>query len=69
MVLKSPAEPLGSSADRPIRGTARLNRHEPRPRDRTLGGRVQPRTRSTFDGANATARPPRAACVRPESQT
>ena len=25
MVLKSPAEPLGSSADGPIRGTASLN--------------------------------------------
>jgi len=69
MVLKSPAEPLGSSADGPIRGAARVNGNAaavPRP---NVGGRVQSRTRSTSDGANATARPPRAACVRPESQT
>jgi hypothetical protein len=69
MVLKSPAEPLGSSADGPIRGAARVNGNSaavPRP---NVGG-----ARAVPDAKHIRRRkrhgPPAAGRLRPfESQT
>ncbi len=62
MVLKSPAEPLRSLADRGIRGAAPVNGGSAAPRHPMLGEHALADRECRFDGSNASARL-RAACL------